>query len=171
MEVHDFCIKSLRLFSPLLLCGVEKRGKFKLLQKSCTSESFLYYFPSNNSIGRWISTDSTKINRPGHSIHMYWTNFRQPTAHVQKIIFWKTSTEVCSPHLYASFGTFYTQIGQLFQSQCSESLKYVWKSTISCLRRKMSSISECSNTVSWIIDQFGRKRCQKKHKDVDYKLL
>ena len=28
-------------------------------------------------------TDSTKINRPGHNIRMYWTNFRQPTAHAQ----------------------------------------------------------------------------------------
>ena len=27
-------------------------------------------------------TAATKINRPGHNIRMYWTNFRQPTAHV-----------------------------------------------------------------------------------------
>ena len=63
------------------------------------------------------ATDSTKINRPVHSIHMYWTNFRQPTAHVQQNIFGKTLTEVCSLHLYASFGTFCVQIGQLFASQ------------------------------------------------------
>ena len=35
-------------------------------------------------------TDSTKINRPVHSIRMYWTNFRQPTAHVQQNISGKT---------------------------------------------------------------------------------
>ena len=30
-----------------------------------------------------LYTDSTKINRPGHNIRMYWMNFQQPTAHVQ----------------------------------------------------------------------------------------
>ena len=35
-------------------------------------------------------TDSTKINRPEHNLHMYRTNFRQPTAHVQLSIFEKT---------------------------------------------------------------------------------
>ena len=34
--------------------------------------------------------DSTKINRPEHNMRMYWTNFRQPTAHVQQDIFGKT---------------------------------------------------------------------------------
>ena len=63
------------------------------------------------------STDSTKINRPVHRIRMYWTNYRQPTAHVQQNIFGKTLTEVCSLHLYASFGTFCVQIGQFFEAQ------------------------------------------------------
>ena len=31
--------------------------------------------------------------------------------------FWKTLIEVCSPHLYCSFGTFCAQIGQLFLAQ------------------------------------------------------
>ena len=65
----------------------------------------------------WLRTDSTKINRPEHNIRMYWTNFRQPTAHVQQTIFWKILIEVCSLHLYASFGTFCVQIGQSFVSQ------------------------------------------------------
>ena len=63
------------------------------------------------------ATDSTKIKRPEHNIRMYGTNFRQPTAHVQQNIFGKTLIEVCSLHLYASFGTFYTKIGQLFEAQ------------------------------------------------------
>ena len=62
-------------------------------------------------------TDSTKINRPGHNIRMYWTNIRQPTAHVQQNIFGKTLIEVRSSHLYASFGTFYAKIGPLFEAQ------------------------------------------------------
>ena len=33
------------------------------------------------------------------------------------IIFEKTLTEVGSLHLYASFGTFYVQIGQLFEAK------------------------------------------------------
>ena len=59
-------------------------------------------------------TDSTKVNRPEHNIRMYWTNLRQPTAHVQQNIFGKTPKKTCSLHLYASFGTFCVQIGQLF---------------------------------------------------------
>ena len=62
-------------------------------------------------------TDSTKINRPEHNIRMYWTNFRQPTAHVQLNISVKTLIEVCILHLYASFGTFCVKIGLLFVSQ------------------------------------------------------
>ena len=62
-------------------------------------------------------TDSTKINRPGHNIRMYWMNFRQPTAHVQQNIFGKTLIGVCSPHLYASFDTFCANIDQSFEVQ------------------------------------------------------
>ena len=64
-----------------------------------------------------LRTDSTKINRPAHNIRMYWTNLWQPTAHVQQTFFEKTPIEVCSPHLYASFGTFYVKISQLFELQ------------------------------------------------------
>ena len=51
-----------------------------------------------------------KMNLP-YSIRMYWTNFWQLTVHVQQNIFEKALIEVCSPHLYASFGTFCAQIG------------------------------------------------------------
>ena len=34
-------------------------------------------------------TDSTKINRPGYNIRMYWINFWQPSVHIQKNIFEK----------------------------------------------------------------------------------
>ena len=44
---------------------------------------------------------------------MYLTNFWQPTVHVQQHIFKK----VRSSRLYASFGIFYIQIGQLFEAQ------------------------------------------------------
>ena len=60
-----------------------------------------------------ICTDSTKINRPGHNICMYWTNFWQSTAHVKQNIFEKTSY---SPNLYASFATFCAKIGQIFEA-------------------------------------------------------
>ena len=83
---------------------------------------FLWALYSNQS------TDSTKINRPVYSVRMYWTNFRQPNAHVQQNIFGKTLIELCIPHLYASFGTLCVQIGQLFEAQwvfekCLETLK------------------------------------------------
>ena len=67
-----------------------------------------------NILQHWFSTDSTKINRPEHNIRLYWTNFRQPTAHVQQNIFGKTPIDLCSPHFYASFGTFYVQNGFLW---------------------------------------------------------
>ena len=48
---------------------------------------------------------------------LYWPNFWQLTVHVQQNVFDKTHIEICSPHLYASFGTFCFQIGQLFVAQ------------------------------------------------------
>ena len=61
-------------------------------------------------------TDSTKINRPGYNIRMYWTNFWQSSVHVHQNIFERTLVEVFNSHLYASFGTFCAQIGQLFET-------------------------------------------------------
>ena len=90
------------------------------------------------------------VNVCTYLLLMYWTNFCQPTVRVQQNIFEKTLIEVGSPHIYASFGTFHVQIGQLFEAQSS------------ILQRL---------TVTRIIDQFGRKRCQKKRKDLSYQLL
>ena len=56
------------------------------------------------------------MNLP-YSIVMYWTNFWQPTVHVQQNIFEKTLIKIGSSHLYASFGTFCVQIGQFLESQ------------------------------------------------------
>ena len=55
--------------------------------------------------------------RPGNKICIYWTNFWQPTVHVQQKCFEKTFIEACSPHNYASFVTFCVQFGQLFEAQ------------------------------------------------------
>ena len=119
-------------------------------------------------------TDSTKINRPGHNIRMYWTNFWQLTIHIQQNIFEKTLIEVGSPHLYASFGTFCVQIGQLFAAQWV--LKHLEEFGNRRHFPSMTTICWISNMfqrliVQRMIDQFGHKRCQKKHKDVDYQLL
>ena len=51
------------------------------------------------------------------SIRMYFTNFWQPTVHVQQNIFEKTLIKACSPHLYASFCTFCLQICQSYAAQ------------------------------------------------------
>ena len=140
--------------------------------------SGIWIFP----VASWIcskfqsrpGTDSTKINRPGYSIHMYWTNFWQPTVHVKQTIFEKTLIEVCRTHLYASFGTFCVQIGQLFEAH------WVFKQSEEFRNRRdfpsMRAICRFSNilqrlTVPHIIDQFQRKRCQKKRKDWGYKVL
>ena len=72
----------------------------------------------------FLATDSFKINRPGYNIN--WTNIWQPTIHVQQIFFQKTLPEVCSSNLYASFGTFCVQIGQLLAAQW---VLNIWKNT------------------------------------------
>ena len=56
------------------------------------------------------------MNLP-YSMRMYWTNFWQPTIHAPQNIFSKTLIEVGTSHIYASFGTFCVQIGQLFEAQ------------------------------------------------------
>ena len=48
---------------------------------------------------------------------MYWTNFWHPIVRVQQIFLKKNPTEVCSPQLYASFGTNCVQIGQWFETE------------------------------------------------------
>ena len=114
-------------------------------------------------------TDSIKINRPGHSIRMYWPNVWQPTVHAQQNIFEKTLMEAGSSHFYASFGTFCVQIGQFFVPQ------WVFKHSEEFRNRRhfpsKTTIYRCSSnlqklTVTRKIDQFGRKRCQKKRKDL-----
>ena len=39
-----------------------------------------------------IRTAAIKINRPGHSIRMYWTNFWEPTIHLQQKVCKKMKT-------------------------------------------------------------------------------
>ena len=82
--------------------------------------------------------------------------------------------EVCSPHLYASFATFCVQIGSLFVAQS------VFKHPEEFPNRRhfplKAAICRFPNilqrlTVPRMIDQFVRKQCQKKPKDMDYNLL
>ena len=61
-----------------------------------------------------ISTVDTTRVKP---FSTYVCTERQPTVHVQQNTFEKTLIEVGSSHLYASFGTFCVQIGQLVEAQ------------------------------------------------------
>ena len=88
-----------------------------LIYKSELSIQAFFFAFFRFFLQRNMNTDSTKIYRPEHNIRMYWTNFRQPTAHVQQIFVAITPIEVCIPHLYASFATIYAKIGQLFETQ------------------------------------------------------
>ena len=69
------------------------------------------------------NTDSIKINRPGHNIRItyvlneFLTADQRPTIRVQQNIFEKKLIKGGSSHLYASFGTFWVQIGQLFEAK------------------------------------------------------
>ena len=75
------------------------RVKLRSLYKNCHG-----YLPL-------VYTATIKINRPGHNIHVL-NEFLTADRSFEKIL-----REVCSPHLYASFGTFCVQIGQLFAAQ------------------------------------------------------
>ena len=77
------------------------------------------------------------MNLP-HSIRMYWTNFWQLTVHVQQNIFEKTLIKVDSSHLCASFGTFYVQIGKLFESQWDFKLSEEFEIDVIFLRKHFS---------------------------------
>ena len=84
-------------------------------------------------------------------------------------IFGKRLMEVCSPHLYASFGTFCVQIGQVIAAHWVfiRNRRHFTSMTAIC---RFSNILQ-RLTLTRIIDRFGCKRCQKNRKDMDYKLL
>ena len=50
-------------------------------------------------------TETRRNKNLPYSIRMYWTNFWQPTVHVEQNILEKNLIVVGSSHLYASFGT------------------------------------------------------------------
>ena len=86
-----------------------------------------------NSLKKTFNNIASQKNLP-YSIRIYWTNFWRPTVHVQQNIFEKTFIEVCSLHLYASFGTFCAQKGLLFEAQWI--FQVLWKSTNHCYRQQ-----------------------------------
>ena len=75
-----------------------------------------FYHATCHKIDAWHTESRKKRNLP-YSIGMYWTNFWPPTVHVQQSIFVKNLMEVGSSYLYASFCTFYVQIGQFLKAQ------------------------------------------------------
>ena len=141
--------------------------KTVLLGLKDTLSRFLKYF---------LSKIPFKINHPVHNIYVM-NEFLTACILYIKMFSEKTLIKVCSLYLYASFGTFCTQIGQLFESQ--------WVFEV-CLKidKLLPLLLSKENVVDFgilpnvyrlavprIMYQFGRKRCQKKRKDVDYKLL
>ena len=78
---------------------------------------------------------------------------------MQQNIFGKISIEVCSPHLYASFGTFCVQIGQLFATHCVFEHLEEFQNRHFPLTAAIFRISNILErfTVPLIIDQFELK--------------
>ena len=94
--------------------------------------------------------------------------------HLQKYIFGKTLIEVFIPNLYASFGPYCVQIGQVFTTQWD--LKHSEELRNRPQFPSTTAICQFSNilqrlTVPPIIERFGCERCQKKHKGWGYQLL
>ena len=116
-------------------------------------------------------TETRKNMNLPYSIRMYWAIIWQPTVHAQHNIFEKTPVEAGSSHLCDSFGTFYVQIGTLFEAQ------WVFDKCMKTVKSPFSKENDVDFeffrkfTVPWIIDQYGRKRCQKKRKGGSYALL
>ena len=73
--------------------------KANLFDVKMTKQIWMTYNASQNH-------ESTLLRSTYIKLHMYWMNFWLPTVHVQQNIFEKILIEACSPHLYASFGTF-----------------------------------------------------------------
>ena len=76
-------------------------------------------FPFSKYVRMCIRTCTVRFKsmNPRYNIRMYWMNFCQPTNRVKQNIFEQTLIKDVSLSLYASFGTFCVQIGQLFESQ------------------------------------------------------
>ena len=94
--------------------------------------------------------------------HMYWMNFWQATIQVKQNIFEKNLIEVCSSHLYFSFGYFCVQIGKLFEA------KWDFKHS------EEFEIDKIFLRKQWFdrFQTFSKIHCaSKKHKDVSYILL
>ena len=86
------------------------------------------------------STDSTKINLLGYNIRLYWPNF-DIRPFVYNKIFLKKLLQMFEVQIFTLLlALFVPKLVNI--SRHSESLKYVWKSTNRCYRRKMSSILE-----------------------------
>ena len=82
----------------------KKRGNYNMCSRNylhCFAKTWIYLTPY---------------------VRMYWTHFWQQTVHVQQNIFEK----VVSSHIYASFGRFCVQIGQLLEAQWNFKL-FLWK--------------------------------------------
>ena len=113
---------------------------------------------------------SKNMNLP-YSIRMFSMNFWQLTVHVQQNIFGITYKSWLV--VYASFGTFCVQIGQFFETQgafekCSPTVKslFLKENDVDSFENSNLTIfnhfSKNLCVMSPKIDQFGRKRCQKK---------
>ena len=91
---------------------------------------------------------------------MYWAVFWQPTIHLQQSIFEKILLKFLIHLLTLLLAPFAPKL--VSHSRNSEYLNYV--------RKSKNHLKLTVPRIYRIIDQFARKRCQKKRKDVEYKL-
>ena len=78
------------MFEKVAICILDWVTSFNQISKLFLVQFIVYstnvyqilIFDNYSLVSDNINTDSTKINRPEHTIRMYCTNFRQPTAHV-----------------------------------------------------------------------------------------
>ena len=93
---------------------------------------------------------------------MYWTNFRQPTAHVQQNIFGKILKELCSPHVYASFASFESKLVNYSKhctAQCSKGVtKPQSERKIDKFRKKNPLMQSCNHS-NWLLTYFYCPNC------------
>ena len=143
----------------------------------CTERALAYMQPwrYEPAIANWGYYRFDQNNPSGlhyhitYNMRMYWTNFWLPTVYVQQNIFEKALIDFYRPHFYVSFGTFCVQIGTVNHETFGSiptPTTFSFDSSNLLIFKYIQRL-----TVPRIIDRFGRKRCQKKRKNVEYKLL
>ena len=113
---HLFCFLYFRNCSVCVYLSTLQYGTTKSINNVLSASKLKIKFHLRFWCHLQLAVDNTRIKPFSTYVRMFWTNLWQPTAHVKQNIFEQSLMELGSLRLYASFGTFVVQIGQLFEA-------------------------------------------------------